>query len=1086
MGYDTSYGDGKGNINAHIDFSDVELNVLNTRVNNGTPGSAIKNVESLCVFIYRKVENNGSNGEESQYTLYRYVPKADLINFELENNNNYDTASDAVPDGTHQAEATDKSNPGNATPKAKFTIKNVDFGNYQIYAVANMGDNWLIEKYNNDYEALKADYNTPEQLKSIHLTWNEVDIPSNNQMFGYFTPMDNQQSVGFGDNFMVTVNSLNTELHSWLKRAASKVTVVVNGDELYPGVKVWIKSIQVKDVPEMCWLGRDNTAASSTLINQGEKIVVSDSEGADSNYAENLVANEVNFKNYPRNPELAHSENADALFFYENMQGQGQLKSQLWPNDMWPDDKVDSDKPMFPNGNDPTNEGYKDRKIAGTYVEVVGYYSYDGSGENPKHRPQSEGPIIYRFMLGKNITDNYDAQRNYHFKLTLKLKHYADDQDWHIVYNREPDILLDTPYYISYLYNESMSYPLKIVGGKLISLKTEIPDDEVTQRSWAPRHDEVTDEDKNAAAALVPPGGQTGGKPYWDGVVNNPGPWNGFLSVRKTKVAQFGSAVEFPTNAEKTYTENKKYYDENKRGERVYDVEPGKHIEEDGDYEIVRTAPDEYEVFLPFYTRARVMVAQTAYTGNNPFAAYNRESKVRITAVIEKSDRTRVTVTEDVQIIQSRRILNPKAVWRSADNADPFHVQLKILPYQQAPKFENLISDGPWRAEVAVGKEWIQLWPTGGASQLNPDGTISGTGDPYDPVGNSAGCTIDFTIKPTGTIPSGARGGIVRVYYNNYSCVHTIFVRQGYDPVSFYGSNVKWHTTNLRTGGYNNINAEEIPYPEVEGAYFRRYNRRYPISAMNNTKGWQFMNGIDRYFTINDQTSTIQWSDITTNETSWGTFKVSIRGEVVDSRLPNRSDWENIIGTSTDPRYSTVYGYGVLYADGANETLENIDWVYGATPEDHDSGRGMRGVIVCDDTSGTQIFLPTAATGYGRFKQLNPTNGNIYNRLPAGWGGVIQYANRYSWYPDTPYPWNGTTTAPDNPTQYAVQYHPLFYDMWSSEGAIYWLDGDYALDINFFTLDFAISTQSDLGLVWSNNPDPSGSDALHIRLVHDE
>ena len=73
------------------------------------------------------------------------------------------------------------------------------------------------------------------------------------------------------------------------------------------------------------------------------------------------------------------------------------------------------------------------------------------------------GPIKYRFMLGKDVITDYNAERNHHYKLTLKFKGYANDADWHIEYEEpEPGIEVPNPYYISYLYNRTMNLPVKI------------------------------------------------------------------------------------------------------------------------------------------------------------------------------------------------------------------------------------------------------------------------------------------------------------------------------------------------------------------------------------------------------------------------------------------------------------------------------------------------------------------------------------------------------------------------------------------------------------------------------------------------
>ncbi len=634
-----------------------------------------------------------------------------------------------------------------------------------------------------------------------------------------------------------------------------------------------------------------------------------------------------------------------------------------------------------------------------------------------------------------------------------------------------------------------MGYDLKIVGGTLVKLEASIPeDDDLNKTSWAPAHGDVNPEDETAARDTYPPGATTGGNVYWMGKVDNPGPWNGFVSLRAEPEADATGYGIFPNPADNnkfqsgasiTYQENYNHWMANKQGERVY-WENGAYPDAHEDYSVVKSAPREYTCKIPLYTKARVMVSQTGYTGNNPYAAYRREAKIRLTATFAEKDGNGNPIKKvaDINVEQSRRVMNPKAIWREANSTEPFHAVLKILPYQASPKFENLYSYGPWRAEVTLGKGWITLKKGSGNSQENANGSITGTGDLYSDD-NMDGRRIDFNINFTA---GSGRGGLITVYYNNYTCVHTIFVRQGYDPVEFKSCpGVMWHTYNLRTGGVNTAEngiAQEAIAPEVEGSYFRFRNRQFPIDPRSNTVAKAFKNGISENFLIalpDGATETKKWDDIKSSATSWGTFKVKINEVDTESRLPTEQEWKNIT-QSTD----ALFGYGVIYTDNATETLENISEVYGAHPGDHESGKGMRGVIICDGSDGTQIFLPLAASGYGRFKQRS--NSDVYNRLPANWGGVIQYANRYSWFPD-----NGG---------FDVTYKPLFYDLWEGEGTMYWAAGDafetsYALDINYNTLDMTVSRSdfNSLGLIWNGGSyyaDPSGSDAVHIRLVHDK
>ena len=80
---------------------------------------------------------------------------------------------------------------------------------------------------------------------------------------------------------------------------------------------------------------------------------------------------------------------------------------------------------------DPTYR-LKDDVPYGTYIEVDAYYV----SINPEK--VGSGSIKYRFMLGKDVETDYNAERNYHYKLTLVLKNFANDADWHNSIRAEP------------------------------------------------------------------------------------------------------------------------------------------------------------------------------------------------------------------------------------------------------------------------------------------------------------------------------------------------------------------------------------------------------------------------------------------------------------------------------------------------------------------------------------------------------------------------------------------------------------------------------------------------------------------------
>lgn len=973
LGIDPEIGEGEATLTASVVFSPVRDALNGTRAS----GSALKHVNSLCVLLY-----------DTEGRLAMKVPQSELKDLQISNNNN-SMAPDAPGDGGHQAESD--------TPKASFSITGIPFGRYKIYAVANMGD---LEGY---------DVSTENLLKETPLIWNEDDISSNDQMFGYFTPADNQSSQGF-DAPIIAVNRSMYPLHAWLKRAASKVTVNVDGSGLYPNVQVWIHSVQVRDISRYCYLGKDHSV-SAHLISEGEYITYSDAGGK---------TGKTVTKADPMMLENAHAENADALYFYENMQGEGQNKHQSW-------DGGESIK--YPNGNTPGDKGFKDGKEAGTYVQVSGYYK----------NAEGEGPIIYRFMLGKDTETNYDAQRNYHYKLTLKLKNNANDNDWHIVYDPEPAIIAPNPYFISYTYDQSMNIPLKIVGRRLISLRADIPEDDINKNSWHAVN--------NDGSKPVP-------TPYWDKATDNPGPWNGFLSLRKTRAAIVGS--EYGGTDPTAYTYNKSYWTKHNRGWREYDTSLGKHEDAvDGDYTITTNGGGEWEARIPLFTRSKQLVPTTGYTGNNPYFAYRRQASIVFTAEIEDTQGNIRKVTTSVIIQQMRRIVNPTGIWRSADCKDPFHVVMMVQESEEASEFTPLESVGPWVAVIKKG-DWFDLEQTDGKSQKNPDGTVSGI----------SGSHVDFTFRPKGTT-TAPRSGIIKIYYNNYTCIHLIFVRQGYDPVSFPNSKTKWHSFNLVTP------TEETADPVIEGSYFKQFNTEFPIAASNNTTEWFDKDGASRYFAIAGSPDSKKWADIKTSRTAWDTF--TIKGK--KCRLPKKADFDAITKNE-----NTIYGYGVLYTDQSTTVTKIVKDAYEARNEGSLNGKGMRGVFVCDTITGTNLFFPIGASGYGRFKQLAPTE--RHNRQRAGWAGVVQYANRYKSFPETD---------TDGASGYPVRYKPLMWDLWERPGALYWLAPDetekYGLDINYYTYDFNVATHDNLGIGvwgdWAGGPDPSGTDAILLRLVED-
>ena len=969
--------EGKGHVSVQLKFRPLSP-ALETGTR--TAGTAIKSIRSLCVLFY---DEQG-----------RLIEKRPVTDYDLDEEENRDSTTEPK------------------TPCATFDMT-VPYGRYYIYAVANMGD--LA-----DYE---TELQTVEGLKHISFDWKD-EVSANSQMFGHFT----ERGKVSDEAPLLTIARKEMALHAWLRRAASKVTVAFNGTRLEEGVFIYLKSVQIKDIPSSCLLGADNTPTElEQLIADGETITYVEGTNYDENWPARITKGRPFYPYDEESGEMradAHAEQAQALFFYENMQGTGDDKQQDW--------KVPGEI-TYPDGNDPTKPGYKDNMSCGTYIEVKAFY------RSINDERIGSGDIVYRFMLGKDVHCNYDAERNYHYKLTLHFNRFANDVDWHIDYKEVvPSIQVPDPYYISYLYNHSMNLPIKINAGpyKVTRLTARID-----SNAWAPyeaygtldyywRRDPAVNKNQTEAPNC---------------------PWNGFLSLRQTK--DMVIAPEFTGDVRLCNQMNKDYYEEHHRGDRTYELGSGWHRDKvDGDYYVEPTEEDgEHYVTLqlPMYTRAKQLIIKSGYTGNNPYEAYRRRAVVTFTATLEGNGE-KFDIEKSTSILQVRRVVNPKGIWRKHNSTKPFRVVLKYLPSEKAEQFVTFTSEGAWRAYVVCGdKNFVTL-----------DGGAEARG--------STGSPIDFMVGFQGTCKADeSRCAIIRVEYHNYSCYHLIFVRQGKAPLELVENGTKWHACNMRTG------TEEADCPVEEGSLFKFGNWGQPIDATSNVNDktpWtsvtagDFLDHASTLFSIAGTTDESLWSGITYESVSNSFSDPTIDGhEVTVATYDDYEElWEN---------EDIAQGYGVLYGDDATETLSDIEEVYGHRHDKHGdattagSGYGMRGCFVYNksETSaygGRNLFFPIGTSGYGHRKHAESDK-----------TAVLRYA--------------AGRTAPMTTSDFVVD-RPLFYDLYLRPGAIYWLREEktsggrepkiLGWDFNYFTFDFNYVGTGNLIR-------GGGSDACFVRCV---
>ena len=122
------------------------------------------------------------------------------------------------------------------------------------------------------------------------------------------------------------------------------------------------------------------------------------------------------------------------------------------------------------------------------------------------------------------------------------------------------------------------------------------------------------------------------------------------------------------------------------------------------------------------------MIKETGYSGNNPYVGYERHAKLKLIAHLENESGQTKSDEDETTVIQVRRIVNPKGVYRKSGNNEDFNVTLLRLPGDDAANFVEFKSDGPWLAEIVGDKNFITL-----------DGKQIVTGSTQTP--------IKFTIK---------------------------------------------------------------------------------------------------------------------------------------------------------------------------------------------------------------------------------------------------------------------------------------------------------------------------------------------------
>ena len=1066
--YPNEAGDGL-DVYFTVDMPPLSSTELSSR---GSAGNIIREFDenTLHIYIY---DNTGEN-------LLYHCGKEGLTNYNYDSNIN-STDSTSYPSYPYNTDNKYNTTSGEkSTPRATFKFSSTPFKSgysYKIYITANVNvpDDSIV---------------TETKLKNYTVTWNKDNVSANNQMMGMFALSDKKV-----DGETVTFSGANTyNLHAWLIRCASKVTVSFNTTELNDNTWIYLHNVSIRNIPIKCHLGSGNTAMDGyPTIDKGETILYAPS-GSDYNNADNEFTNWPTLSRGTGTYGSSHSETAEALFFYENLQGTGKDKSQIDSGKVGgtPDGEV-----SWPNSVNPEDSLWRDGKPYGTYIEVEAFYRSTAKGN------EGRGKIVYRFMLGMDTFKDYNAYRNHHFKLTLNFRGNANDVDWHIDYNQNNDnpIYVPQPFYISYLYGENVEIPVTI-DGKLTEGTKVIA--EIVENNWKPM-----DAPSNV---------------YWTGAVRSSnnilydGPWHGFLSLRPTNsnsnilgekgeelsnsdaigrettitdnsissnskaylMSYWYGGVENMTDIPSTDTSNfyeSSQIDENEgmhipmQGYREFDTTNRKgrtNVDETNDndakdnndsYEIIETTnggKTKTHLYLPLYTRALFMVKTLAYSGANPFFEYQRKAVLKITCWVDElgSDGfTRsVKYSKLCDVIQVRRINNPAGIYRENGDNSSFTVSLCHRMSETATTFMPFASEGKWSAEIESGDP--------GFITLNGLQRVQGR------TGEYIKFQVHF-VPASDAMKDKNRYAVILVRYHDYTCKHRIMVRQGYNPDKVHDDGVYWHCFNLRGG------EREADSPIEAGSQFRFGNIDYGIRALRASTEQFGVSPNKRKFTVcgrdGEEAGSVEWW-INSDKSipGYGSEKPNLgfqacqnfksdsvvfrqyftlkngNGEIINAnkktRLAKFEEWK---GLRDDP--NLVYTYGVCYDGNSIGTSMTSDNAFNYLHADSvKSGRGMRGIFVYNMKDGRNLFLPIGASGYGRRKS---------GKFSSDEAGTLRYANRSVYMPVG-----------------SVEKMPLFWNIKDNQGAIYWgypeegswknvwdgttLSKFCAWDINLTTYDF--------------------------------
>lgn len=187
-----------------------------------------------------------------------------------------------------------------------------------------------------------------------------------------------------------------------LERTLAMFSVKIDGKNLNKGVRITPKRISLHNVPTSCFIGKENKIKSDNVssVAQGQVVDVTSAEGwgALTNETKTVGGHEL-------------EEGTIPMFMFENLQGIN--------------DNIRNDQQVIKHPKDHVYttpsalQKFLDEGQKYTYILVEAEYYY----QDPQDAAKGvHGSINYRFLVGDNIYNDFNINRNTYYQVTLTLK----------------------------------------------------------------------------------------------------------------------------------------------------------------------------------------------------------------------------------------------------------------------------------------------------------------------------------------------------------------------------------------------------------------------------------------------------------------------------------------------------------------------------------------------------------------------------------------------------------------------------------------------------------------------------------------